>query len=172
MQKIKDLLGLPVLETESGTQIGEVKEVIIDLDQAAVRGIIVANANWFTCEQGIEFNDLSSIGRDAVMVRSEAVVQAAAVFAETADNQVYRLDELADKPIYTESGLQLGMLVDLGFEPVTGEIKAYHVSDGVITDLIYGRMSLPLPQAQVVGQDKVIVPEAMAKLLHTETELS
>lgn len=171
MQKIKDLLGLPVLETESGTQIGEVQEVIIDIDQAMVRGIIIANANWFTSEQGIKFGDLSSIGRDAVMVRSEAVVQAVDVFISATD-KVYRLKELLDKHIYTESGLQLGMLVDLGFEPATGEIKAYRVSDGVITDLLYGRMSLPLPQAQIVGQDKVIVPESMAKLLHTEAELS
>lgn len=171
MQKIKDLLGLPVLETENGTQIGEVQEVIIDIDQAMVRGIIIAHANWFTSEQGIVFGDLSSIGRDAVMVRSETVVQAVDVFISATD-KVYRLKELLDKHIYTESGLQLGMLVDLGFEPATGEIKAYRVSDGVITDLLYGRMSLPLPQAQIVGQDKVIVPESMAKLLHTEAELS
>lgn len=171
MQTLKDLLGLPVLETKNGTQIGEVQEVIIDIDQAMVRGIIIANANWFTSEQGIAFGDLSSIGRDAVMVRSETVVQAVDVFISATD-KVYRLKELLDKHIYTESGLQLGMLVDLGFEPATGEIKAYRVSDGVITDLLYGRMSLPLPQAQIVGQDKVIVPESMAKLLHTEAELS
>ncbi|GBG55060.1 hypothetical protein SPFL3102_01068 [Sporomusaceae bacterium FL31] len=171
MQKIRDLLGLPVLETKNGTQIGEVQEVIVDIDQASVRGIIIANANWFTSEQGIAFNNLHSIGRDAVMVRDAEVIQGVSEFISS-DSKVYRLNELLDKHIFTESGLQLGALVDLGFESVTGEIKAYHVSDGVLTDLLYGRMSLPLPQAQIVGQDKVIVPESMAKLLHTETELS
>jgi uncharacterized protein YrrD len=171
MQKIRDILGLPVLETQNGIQIGEVQEVIIDIDQATVRGIIVANANWFTSEQGIKFSDLYSIGHDAVMVRSADVVQAVSEFI-IPDSHVYHLNELLDKHIFTETGLQLGTLVDLGFEPLTGEIKIYHVSDGVLTDLLYGRMSLPLPQAQIVGQDKVIVPESMAKLLHTESELS
>lgn len=171
MQKIRDLLGLPVLEIENGTQIGEVQEVIIDIDQASVRGIILSNANWFTNEQGIEFRNLHSIGRDAVMVRTQDVIQEASLFSAS-DNKVYHLGELLDKHVITESGLQIGILADMIFEPTTGEIKAYNISDGVITDLLYGRMSLPLPQAQIVGQDKVIVPESMAKLLHTEAELS
>ncbi len=171
MQKMSELLGLPVLETEQGTQIGEVQEVIIDINQALVLGITIADAKWFKSEQGIAFTDLYSIGRDAVMVRSEAVVQARDVFAPPAAG-IHYLKELLDKPIFTESGLQLGLLADLDFDPLTGEVKAYHVSDGVITDLLYGRMSLPLPQVQIVGQDKVIVPEAMAKLLQTETKLS
>jgi len=169
MHKLRDLLGLPVLETGNGTQIGEVQEVVVEIDQATVRGIIVTNANWFSNEQGIEFHDVYSIGRDAVMVRNGDVIQEASSF--TSSGRVYRLQELLDKPIFTEAGFQLGILVDLGFDNITGEIKTYQVSDGIITDLLYGRMILPLPQAQMVGQDKVIVPESMAKLLHTEYEL-
>lgn len=167
MEKISSLLGLPVLEIETGTQIGEVYEVALDMEQATVCGIILKTANWFSQEQGIAFKNLHSIGRDAVMVRNAAVIQEYSAFAST---RSYRLQDLLDKPIFTETGLQLGTLVDIRFNAATGEFDEYQVSDSVVADLLSGRMVMPLPPVQVVGQEKLIVPEAMAKLLHTEND--
>lgn len=163
MQKLRELFGLPVLVIATGTQIGEVQEVILDLEQAAVRGVVLAGANWFTNDQGIVFEDIYRIGRDAIMVRATYAVRELkpAIMPGT----VYYLQDLLDKQIYTDTGLSLGILVDALYDGCTGEIKAYEVSDGLITDLLYGRRVMPLPQAQVVGQDKLIVPDAMTKLL-------
>ncbi|MEN6412585.1 MAG: PRC-barrel domain-containing protein [Veillonellales bacterium] len=167
MEKISSLLGLPVLEIETGRQIGEVYEVVVDIEQAAVCGIILKAANWFAQEQGIEFRNLHSIGRDAVMVRNSALIQELSTFVSS---RSYHLRELIDKQIFTEAGLQLGTLVDIRFNAVTGEISDYQVSDSVVGDLLSGRLAMPLPPVQIVGEEKLIVPESMAKLLHTESD--
>ena len=166
MQKLQKLLGLPVLETETGTQIGEVQEVVLDIEGAVVLGIIIVSATWFNQDQGIAFEDLFSIGRDAIMVRNNGVIQEVAAFM-VIDNS-YHLQDLLKKQIFTETGLQLGVLVDIAFDDTTGEIKGYQLSDGLFTDLLYGRMMMPLPEAQVVAEDKLIVPESMAKLLQSK----
>lgn len=164
MQKISNLIGLPVLEFITGTQIGMVEEVLLDVDQAVIRGIILDNEN---CKAyGVSFENLFSIGRDAVTVRgSEIVVDLKDLVSL---NNIYQLQDLVNKQIYTETGFLLGILMDVIFDSVTGEIKSYQVSDSIITDLLYGRQTMPLPQAQVIGQDRVIVPDAMARLLHAE----
>ncbi len=166
MYKLRNLLGLPVLESKSGIQIGEVQEAILDIEKVTVRGIIVANASWFTQDQGVMLDDLYRIGPDAVMVRDSQVVRELSDVLNS--NNVFRFRDLAEKQIFTETGQCLGSLVDIIYDHITGEIKAYEVSDGLLTDLLYGRMVMPLPQAQAIGEDKVIVPEAMAKLIHTE----
>lgn len=166
MNKLSNLIGLPVLETQAGMQIGMVEEVLLDIDQAIVRGIIIDSENWFFQAYGIGFEDLLSIGRDAVMVRGSEVVRDLACFSSSSN--IYRLNDLMNKQIYTDAGFLLGILMDVAFDATTGEIREYQVSDSVITDLLYGRQTMPLPQAQVIGQDKVIVPDTMAKLLHTE----
>lgn len=166
MQKLHDLLGLPILEIETGMQIGEVREVILDIEMASVIGIMISGSSWFTDNQGFLFHDLFSIGRDAVTIRSSRKAIAEFISSEVTCS----LKELLNKQIFTETGLNLGVLVDVLFEPSTGEIKAYQVSDGIITDLIHGRMLMPLPQVQVVGGDKLIVPETMAKLIHPEPQ--
>lgn len=168
MNKLSTLLGLPILETETGMQIGEVQEVLLDIDQASIRGIILDSANWFIQIDGISYEDLFSIGRDAVMVRgAEVVKNLASVYSL---NNIYKLTDMLNKQIFTETGFILGILVDIIFESTTGEIKAYQVSDSVVTDLLCGRLTMPLPQAQVIGQDKLIVPDSMSKLLHSELE--
>jgi uncharacterized protein YrrD len=83
---------------------------------------------------------------------------------------VYYLCDLLDKQIYTDTGLSFGVLVDALCDQSTGEIKAYEISDGLITDLLYGRRIMPLPQAQVVGQDRIIVPDSMTNLLIPESK--
>lgn len=170
MYTLRNLLGLQVLEVETGTQIGEVQEVVLDIEGAVVLGIIITNADWFNEDQGIAFEDLFSIGRDAVMVRTRAVVREAALFVR--QNNYYHFCDLFEKQIFTETGLQLGVLVDVAFDGTTGEIKGYQLSDGIVSDLLYGRMVMPLPQVQVVGQEKLIVPESMAKLLQNDVHAS
>jgi uncharacterized protein YrrD len=165
MQKLRSLLGLPVLELEHGTRIGEVQEVVLNVEQAAVSGVIVAEPTWFSHERGIAFADLYGIGRDAVTVRNAGAVRdfSAALAAFGA----YKLQALCDKQIYTETGDYLGAVADVACDPATGDIRFYELSDGFITDFLRGRSVMPLPPAQVVGEDRLIVPEAMAKLLRT-----
>jgi Uncharacterized protein conserved in bacteria len=165
MQKLRRLLGLPVLEIEHGTQIGEVQEVVLNVEQAAVAGVVIAEPGWFSDERGIAFGDLHSIGRDAVTVKSAAVVRKFSATLEAAG--VHKLQALCDKQIYTESGDYLGVMTDVAYDPETGEIRFYELSDGFITDFLSGRLVMPLPPAQIVGEDRLIVPAAMAGLLQT-----
>jgi uncharacterized protein YrrD len=167
MFKLQSILGLPVLERESGMQIGEVVEAILQIERASVAGVVVATPNC-SDNLGLVFNDLVSIGRDAIMVHDGVRLQQVNELPLAAN--VCYLHDLCDKQVFTETGLLLGTLVDLTCDCDTGEIKYYEISDGIITDLLYGRRLMPLPQAQVVNEQRLIVPESMAKLIISETD--
>lgn len=163
MHKLRGLLGLPVLEIEGGIQIGEVQEVVVSIERAAFIGLVIGGSSWFNQARGILFADLHGIGRDAVTVRSaEAVADFTAVLAA---GDAVKLLALCDKPVYSETGDFLGRVVDLAFDAVTGEVRFYELSDGLITDLMSGRRLMPLPVAQVLNEDRLIVPAAMAETL-------
>jgi uncharacterized protein YrrD len=166
MQRLRDLVGLPLLETETGTQIGQIRDVVLNIEEARVYGVTIDGDKKDSFEMGIAFIDLLSLGRDAIMVRNHSVIhQCASIFEITS---TYYIRELFKKEIVTEDGLRIGMLVDIFFDPGTGEMKWYQVSDSLVTDLLYGRKMMPLPTIQIVGKDKVIVPEKMANLLYKD----
>jgi len=169
MQKLRYVIGLPVLEAETDTQIGEITEVIVDIKAAFVCGFIIAGINWFASKSFVAFEDLFSLGQDAIMVPNQNIVRR--LNTQVMHNNKYYLRDLCDKQIVTDSGICLGVLADILFDHITGEIKWYQLSDSIITDLLYGRMVMPLPQTQTIGHDKVIVPEGMTKLVHSETEI-
>lgn len=168
MQKLRGLVGLPVLEIEGGTQIGEIREVVLSIERAAFEGLLIGGSSWFGPERGVMFSDLYGIGRDAVTVRSADVVQDFTAVLEAAG--VDKLAVLCDKPVYSETGDFLGRVVDIVYDAATGEIRFYELSDGLITDLLSGRRLMPLPMAQVINDDRLIVPEAMARLLPTDPD--
>lgn len=163
MEKLRRLLGLPVLEIAHGTKLGEVQEVVLNVELAAFAGVVVAEPTWFSHVRGIAFADLHGIGRDAVTVRDAAAVRDFSATVAAVGAQ--KLRALCDKQIFTESGEYLGIVADVACDPETGEIRFYELSDGFVTDFLYGRSSMPLPPAQVVGEDRLIVPAAMARLL-------
>jgi len=164
MQKLRHVLGLPVLETNTGKQVGEVSEVMVDISRTVLLGFIVAGDN---VEDGfIPFEDVFSLGEDAIMLSNQKKIRSLETLQSISDT--YPLAELFDKAIFTEAGLRLGMLVDIMIDKMTGEIKWYQLSESVLGDLLYGRLIMPLPQAQMIGEDKIIVPEIMSKLLHKD----
>jgi uncharacterized protein YrrD len=166
MQRMRDIVGLPVIETETGKQISQIEDIVLNIDEAKIYGIITNSAKDLSSEQGISFMNILSLGRDAVMVRNHSVIQEATAFFEV--TTIYYIKELFEKEIVTEEGLRLGILVDVFFDTSTGEMKSYQISDSIISDLLYGRKKMPIPKIQVIGKDKVIVPGTMKTLLYTE----
>lgn len=168
MQYLSNLMEIPVLALGVGRQIGTVEEVLISLDTALLEGIVIKNTAWFSDKQHISFAEIHHIGADAITIKKE---EAAEPFhpGEVDRLQVYDLRYLQGKSIVSETGIQMGALSDILFDSVTGEIKAFEVSDGVISDLLYGRANLPLPPAQLVCDDRMIVPESMIELLRFRT---
>lgn len=166
MRKLRPVIGLPVLEVVRGARIGEVRELLLDFGGAVLAGVVVNNANWFNEERGVRFRDIFAIGRDAVTVRDSGAVTDFSALASKAG--IHRLSDICGKEIITESGEYLGLVTDVLCDSVTGEIKSYELSDGFITDFIAGRRVMPLPRVQVTGEERLVVPEVMGRLIHDD----
>ena len=168
MQKLQHWIGIPVLEMKNGGQLGEVQQVVINFAQDCVLGILLANDSWGLEKPGILFQDIFGLGRDALTVVAASVIREMAGFFDSAARGT--LGEICGKQVYTDCGDFLGKLTDVVCNPATGAIKCYELSDSFITDILYGRLQMPLPQSMATGENKIIVPAAISKLLRTNQE--
>lgn len=157
MRRAREIIGLPVIDIEAGKQLGTVKDLLIDRDWS-LRGVLLETKRWFSSLRYIVWENVVSVGKDAVTVPNEQCVRQ---LDETNDwlsllNGSYKLKGL---PVITVDGQQLGWVEDVYLEEQLGKkVLGCELSDGLLSDLREGRRWLPSPDNVTLGEDAVIVP--------------
>jgi len=151
-----DLIGRPVV-TLGGDDIGEVKDVVLGLDQAVLLGFTLRGRRTLSgpLDRVLPWSNVRAVGRDAVMIDHEAALSDEPLTDSGAGEPVLRLDVVSD------AGNHLGHLRDVviatGRPPeLVGFDIATELSEGDST----GRMLLPVNEMVAVSERALVVPEA------------
>jgi sporulation protein YlmC with PRC-barrel domain len=67
--------------------------------------------------------------------------------------------------IMSTDGRDLGTMIDLYFDELTGEIEGYEVSGGMFADAYSGRSFVPAPETLKIGKDVAFVPSETADMM-------
>jgi len=154
MRDIASIVGLKVISSSEGRDVGTVSQVIVDLASGKVLGLIVGKG---ATEKAIEAKDVAVIGTDAVMVQTHKLARH---LSEVPALLEARRDPAAGpKPVITDTGKRLGVLGTVYVDPATATVSRYEVSCGAWRDITEGVLSLPPLSGTVDGPDSIIVPE-------------
>lgn len=157
MLKAQDIMGLPVMEVETGKQLGVVEDLLLD-KKDQLSGVLIEAKHWFSTPRYVPWEEIIAFGEDAVTVTS---VDALLMWRE--DNRLHPLrtgeDQWFDIPVMTMNGKQLGRIQDVYFDgKVDKQIVGYELTDGFVTDLMEGRKWLPIDDKVKKGTDAIFVP--------------
>ncbi|MBW3625220.1 MAG: PRC-barrel domain-containing protein, partial [Armatimonadetes bacterium] len=107
MRTARHLMSQPVLDIETGREIGKTNGILIDPETRRIAALRM-NPGLFQAEQFIRWQDLQSMGPDALTVPSEAVLQS----RRDVEADSHYLDHLQGKAVFTDSGERLGEVTD------------------------------------------------------------
>ncbi|WP_127579562.1 PRC-barrel domain-containing protein [Paenibacillus koleovorans] len=157
MRKAQDIMGLPVIEIETGKQIGTAKDFLIDRDWN-LQGVLLETKHWFSAPRYVKWDHVISFGADAVTIPDGQSVQTLEDGMELCYFE-HGSSKLKGLPIITVNGTNLGMVEDVYFGEQWGKkIVGYELSDGLLADWKDGRKWLPAPEDVTIGADAIIVP--------------
>ncbi|NOV04132.1 PRC-barrel domain-containing protein [Paenibacillus planticolens] len=157
MRRAHDLIGLPVLTVDSGKQIGQVKDILID-PEWNIRGIILEAKMWLSSLRYVPWDGVVAAGEDAVTIPNDKVI---IEFEHAEECHAFLEGSRAIKglPVVTIGGDKLGVVEDVYLTQDWGkQIVGYELSEGFISDLKEGRRWLPMPDSATKGEDAIIVP--------------
>jgi uncharacterized protein YrrD len=157
LRKAHDLIGLPVLTVDSGKQIGQVKDLLVD-PEWNIRGIVLEVKMWFSALRYIPWEGIVAAGEDAITIPNESVIRE---FEHVEECHAFLEGSRKIKglPVVTVGGLKLGVVEDVYLTQDWGkQIVGYELSEGFISDLKEGRRWLPMPVSATKGEDAIIVP--------------
>lgn len=168
MKKESELIGLPVVCKKSGSKIATIKEIIYSRKKYRVLGFLVSQGNIFREPKIIQFNNIDSIGKDAVIVKNENVIEKSSLLPEL--NQLANGKKLLEEEVLTEDGESLGHIKDILFDSKKGKIIGFILTDGLIQDLKEGRNVLPYNTEIVFGESSVIISNETKDLFYRYKE--
>ncbi|KKM09248.1 hypothetical protein SY88_19660 [Clostridiales bacterium PH28_bin88] len=162
MRKGRELLSLPVISLDTGTRVGQIRDLLIDTSTRRVFGVVLEHEGWLREAQVIPFELLVSVGQDAVTVRDrEAIVtlDAASHLHEHAKDSLLKT---RGKKVFTADGTELGTVEDMVVGIPEGRVAGLELSGGIINDVMKGRAILPESDIIIFGEDAMVVSKSGA----------
>lgn len=142
MLKGREILGLPVITLHEKKQLGEIKDLIYDPDQNKVLGYLVENGGWLRDGRGFLHSDVIKREDGCLVVADESVIRNIGSLSELKAALESKKD-VRGLPVERCDGRSIGVIQDLVLDEETGAITGYEISDGVIQDLLDGRLTIP-----------------------------
>jgi len=127
MSSLRALLRRPVVATDTAEQLGVVEGVVVDPAQRRILAVhLGAKTDTF-----VSWDDVHSVGSDAVMVSSSAAARAPrGPFEERAAAGVHIAP---GKRLLDDGGDELGEVDDVEFDDSTGAVEGLSVGDTTVT---------------------------------------
>jgi uncharacterized protein YrrD len=168
--KGKDLIGLKVVTLQKGQMVDDVDEIVYDHAEDQVKALVVDSGGWFNDAKVILFEDIKSIGRDAVIIESEAVIRKASEVAGKISRIIKGDNYLTANKIITEDGNDLGQVSDIYFDPQTGKVVELEVSQGAIKNAQSGKKRIQMGDIVNVGEDATIVSSNVEQSIENQAQ--
>jgi uncharacterized protein YrrD len=158
LMRATSLVGLPVVTTSTGEDIAETRDVIYVPDRGRVAGFTLNKRGRLAgrMKNVLAMEQVHAVGRDAVMVTDASVLNTPE--GEAAAHDAKGRNVIGNQ-VLTETGKQLGVVIDLIVEMNRGEVIGYELQGESDVQRAEGApLLLPLPATLAVSSNTLMVP--------------
>jgi uncharacterized protein YrrD len=154
MRRIREIIGLPVLDLKQGDSIGWIQDFVLDNNRDEVVGILLESGHIFHPTKGIPRKTIVNVGRDAVTVQEKILEEL---------NGTRWSDKIGNE-VYTQAGDSRGTIEDIFVDDSVEKLVGFEISDGLFADLLHGRGTILRPHVMIDGKDILIVDNQVSPL--------
>ena len=166
LHRYSEVLNLPVVCANNGKKAGVIKDIIFCPENREVSALLLEHKGLEIKKKVVRLKDILNLGDDAVIINSPDCVESLGKASYT--NEFKDEGSILGLRIFTRSGDELGIVKDVIFDWQTGRIEGFEVSDGLLQDIMQGRMILPLFGKVEFGEENVLVEkEAVEEMENT-----
>ncbi|WP_078432295.1 PRC-barrel domain-containing protein [Metabacillus halosaccharovorans] len=118
MKKAKELLNLPIINITEGSQVGFVKDLVIDPSELSVEFFIVGQGDWQVGVNALRYENVIGVGEFAVIVEGDQPL------LDLRDIPLlYKKGNLNGAQVVTTGGDFAGSIVDYYFNEENGQLE-------------------------------------------------
>ncbi len=168
---VKTLKGIAVVSISDGERLGEVSDILFDLGERRVRGLVVSSGKVFGGTARIlDMLDVESIGADAVMIKSRDQLKADR--SDTRYQSFPNLKAIASLSAVSQSGDLVGKLSTVRIDASDGRFTDIEVSLHGLIASFGANMVIPSNSVVSFGPDVAIIPDEFTRAKDKSTDES
>ncbi len=165
MRKGHSIIGLQVISQQDAKHLGKVLDLVFDHDADECVALVLRERGFLglSSAQVVPWGEIQSIGKDAVMVRSDNAIVNPQEHGRLNDI-MEREAHLSGTRIMTEDGRDVGNFAEIYLDEQTGKVLGYEVSGGFVSDTMSGKRYIPAGRTDElrVGKDVLLASSEMA----------
>lgn len=150
-----EVKGSYVKENKNRKIFGECTDIIVNRYEKRVEGFVVSPKGFFKKDIILPIKAVKSI---ADMILFESVDK---IVSDEELNKIEKILKenytIINKKVITNKGKVLGRVNDVIFDDNTGKLEALILSDGIVSDLNYGRKRVNLNIYYSMDEEKIII---------------
>lgn len=155
MVKISNIIGLPIIYDSGKKSPGFLKDIIFNIGEKQIKGLVVEKTGFRKSSKIFRTDNIYDIGGGAVIIKEKPYVEYKCI---KSDRKYTAIDKKKEEvKVYSKNGEDLGVVKDVYFNLLNGNIEAFELSDGVIQDIIDGRKIIPLIGKYEFGEDIILI---------------
>ncbi len=151
-----EVIGAKVFTIDEGEQVEDVDDVIYNPQTNRVEALLVSPSGIFSEAKLILLKDARGVGKDAVLIQNKDIMKNSSDIPSNLASIATKGAYLTENRIISESGVDLGKVVDILFDSQSGKVEEFEVSQG-LRDVATGRKRVKVSDIITVGKDAVIV---------------
>lgn len=169
MKPTKVIIGLRIISISDGTQVGIVKDIILNPQGKTLDFIMVDQPADYFGAKVIAFSDILGLGEFAVTISNTGVIQDVAQVIE-AQNLLKQDTRVLGTKVLTKKGQLIGEVKEIVINEETGEIAAcQYESDGQMHE-IGANQIITLGRELLIVESETISPNSGNVNLKAETQ--
>jgi len=124
VRRLSEVAGTKVMSKASAQKMGKVERILLDVPPRRIVALQVGR------DELVTWADVSGVGNDAVVVESEDRVRTA---TDAREERAMAGDfDWKHKLVLSDRGNELGKVVELEFDEVTGDLEAVETTEGTV----------------------------------------
>ena len=165
----RDVIGKPVVSADGGQKIVAVSDLLLDHSHTHLAGLVIGNG-WFTTEHVLLYENVQTIGPDAVLARTRDGIVDAGEWKKRG-LQVTRTSVLKNRRVLTTGGNAIGTVRDVLVDEKTGDVEGYEIARAS-AGIFAKHVVVPRSDQVTIGQAAIIVSESVASSIESQTNHS
>ncbi len=171
LMRASEVTKRPVV-TLGGEDVAQIKDVVYSAGGGAVDGFTLAGRGLFSgpLKHALPWASVMALGPDAVMIRNDDVLEPTATVLDRSASSGGSGGDVLGSQVLTESGTELGTVVDLILEISDAgggqcDVVGYEVEASDALGTKGTKVFIPLPDTLAASGDHLMVPESATEFV-------